>query len=325
MSSTIPSSTLPRWSNAPSVTHPDLDPGPVPVVNPPRARRLPSVPDDWTVWAFTDVHGVASGLEPALREAGLIDPALRWIAPPRTALIGCGDYVDRGRASRRVVELLRRLENDARAAGSAVLLARGNHEHLLLQLAAGESRDFETWLFYGGRATLAAWGLEGMDPKSRSTLLALDGVTPGVLAWLGALSHAVRWRDVLFVHGGLPQWAGLDDLGVTTDLHLFVRSEFFDATWESGVFDRFEAEGVRRVVFGHTPQPGGPRLFHGGRSIALDTNACGNPRMPTNARRMVTLLELHGDVAFADARMVVVPTEGAPDASDADGTLSASA
>ena len=111
------------------------------------------IPDDWTIWAFTDVHGVASGLEPALREAGLVDDALRWVAPPRTgpALVGCGDYVDRGLESRRVVQLLRRLEGEATTAGGAVELTRGNHEHLLLQLAAGESDDFETWLFYGGR------------------------------------------------------------------------------------------------------------------------------------------------------------------------------
>jgi serine/threonine protein phosphatase 1 len=299
------------------VTGPDGRSWPAVAVHPSAGRRLPAIPDDWTVWAFTDVHGVASGLEPALQEAGLVDADLRWAAPPGTALVGCGDYVDRGRESRRVVELLRRLAGEAGAAGGAAILARGNHEHLLLQLAAGESDDVGTWLLYGGRATLDAWGLAGLDPADPRTLLALDRVTPGVLAWFGELAHAVRWRDVLFVHGGLPAWAGLDDLGVTTDLHLYVRAEFFDATWESGEFDRFEADGVRRVVFGHTPQPDGPRLFHGGRSIALDTNACGNPHMPAGARRMVTLLELRGDVAFEDARRVVVPTDAAPDVSDA--------
>ena len=296
-----------------SVTGPDRRGWPAPAVHPPRERRLPRIPDDWTVWAFTDPHGVASGLESAVYEAGLVDGALRWIAPPRTALVGCGDYVDRGRESRQVVQLLRRLELEAAAAGGAVALARGNHEHLLLQLAAGESLDFETWLFYGGEATLASWGLAGLEPRARSTLLELDRSTPGVLAWFGALAHAIRWRDVLFVHGGLPQWAGLDDLGITTDTHLYVRAEFFEATWESGVFDRFLADGIRRVVFGHTPQPGGTRLFHGGRSIALDTNACGNPHMAGDARRMVTLLELRDDVALADARQVVVPTDDAPD------------
>src|SRR3954447_3682763 len=94
-------------------------------VNPPPDRRIPRVPDDWTVWAFSDPHGVASGLEPALVEAGVVDGSLRWAAPPETALVGCGDYLDRGLESRRVVELLRRLEVEAAEAGGSVVLARG--------------------------------------------------------------------------------------------------------------------------------------------------------------------------------------------------------
>ena len=58
--------------------------------------RIPRVPDDWTVWAFSDTHGVTSGLLAALRAAGIVDEALHWAAPPRTALVGCGDYLDRG-------------------------------------------------------------------------------------------------------------------------------------------------------------------------------------------------------------------------------------
>jgi serine/threonine protein phosphatase 1 len=287
-------------------------------VNPPPDRRIRRVPDDWTVWAFSDPHGVASGLEPALVEAGIVDEALRWAAPPRTALVGCGDYLDRGRESRRVVELLRRLEGEAEAAGGSVVLARGNHEHLLLHLAAGTSRDFATWVAFGGLATLAAWGIDGLDPADpRSSLRALDAVTPGVLAWLAGLTHAVRWRDVLFVHGGLPPGRSVSDLGRSTDDHLYVRSTFFTTPWSSGEFAGFEMDGVRRVVFGHTPRADGAEIVQGGRSINLDTNAPGNPGMGPDARRLVTLLELAGDVAFADARRVEVSTDGAPDASDA--------
>jgi len=36
---------------------------------------IPQVPDDWTVWAFSDPHGVATGLEAALVQAGLLDKA----------------------------------------------------------------------------------------------------------------------------------------------------------------------------------------------------------------------------------------------------------
>ncbi len=34
---------------------------------------IPRVPDDRVVWAFSDPHGVATGLETALIRAGLVD------------------------------------------------------------------------------------------------------------------------------------------------------------------------------------------------------------------------------------------------------------
>ena len=61
--------------------------------------------------------------------------------------------------------------------------------------------------------------------------------------------------------------------------------------------------------------PDGAELFHGGRSIGIDTNACGNPHMPDDARRLVTLLELRDDIPFAEARRVVIDTRDAPDRS----------
>lgn len=275
---------------------------------------IPRVPDDWTVWAFSDPHGVATGLEAAFVRAGLLDHRLRWSAPPRTALVGCGDYLDRGRDSPRVVALLRRLEVEAPAAGSRAIFARGNHEHLLHQLAVGVSDDLDVWLTYGGQATLDAYRCPPPDSGDpRAAFRELDLRAPGLVAWLGGLVHGVRWRDVLFVHGGLPPWTDLDDLGRTTEQHLWVRRDFFETSWRSGAFTGFEQAGVHRVVFGHTPLGDGARLFHEGRSLSIDTNACGNPQLPPGARRMVTLVELTGEVTLDAARRVVVATDDAPD------------
>ena len=282
-------------------------------IHPVAARRVRRVPDDWTVWAFSDCHAVLSGLETGLREAGLVDEALHWAAPPGTALVGCGDYVDRGRETRRLVAWLRQLEGEAAAAGGAVELARGNHELQLLQAAAGMTDVVEIWLRYGGWAALASYGLSGTAEEVPALLQSLDDVDPGVLAWFADLAEAVRWRDVLFVHGGLVPEASLADLGVRTDDHLYVRATWFTTPWSSGEFARYEMDGVRRVVFGHTPQPYGATLFHDGRSIAIDTNAGRNPSLPADARSQITLVELRDGVSLADARRVVVPVEDAPD------------
>src|SRR4051794_36720065 len=97
--------------------------------HPPRARAAdPARPDDWTVWAFSDAHGVLSGLEAGLREAGLVDSSLHWSAAPRTALVGCGDYVDRGRESRKLVGGLPRLQDEAPAGGGAGRAPRRDHQ-----------------------------------------------------------------------------------------------------------------------------------------------------------------------------------------------------
>ncbi len=276
--------------------------------------RLPRLPDDWAVWAFSDAHGVTSGLTAALREAGLIDQQARWVAPPGTALVGCGDYIDRGGDIRSLVALLRRLEAEAEAAGSAVVLARGNHELMPLMARRGEHEWLETWLEYGGDATVASYGCSAeaaMDPERMTAMM--EACAPGLFDWLDSLPQVVRWRDVLFVHAGLAPGFGPDDLGVTTEEHLWVRSGFFDADWDSGAFDAYRVAGIERVVFGHTPQWDGPTLFHDGHSLNIDTNAVGNPRMPDHAVQELTLLGLADSGSFDDARFITIPTTDLPD------------
>jgi serine/threonine protein phosphatase 1 len=288
----------PSWPRLPSVT---------------TGERLVEIPPTWTVWAFSDPHGVTSGFGAALREAGLIDVGLRWIAPPGTALVGCGDYVDRGRDSRGTLALLRRLQGEAAAANSRVVLLRGNHEEMLIHLWAGRHQWLPVWLAYGGHATLESFGCDPADPmEDEAALRDVENAAPGTFDWLGSLAQAARWRDVIFVHGGLPPDHGPDDLGTITDAHLWIRSEFFETPWESGAFDSYLRAGVERVVFGHTPGADGAQVLQGGRLLNLDSNACGNPRMPADARLMVTLVQV-GDAPFDRAQRIVIPTEQAPD------------
>jgi hypothetical protein len=276
--------------------------------------RLPHLPDDWTVWSFSDAHGMTGALVAALQEAGLLDADARWAAPARTALVGCGDYVDRGDDVAGMVELLQRLPGEAAAAGGAAIFARGNHEVMPLMAARGEPAWLETWLEYGGMATAAAYGCAVPGAHEVDRLEDHFGrCAPGLFGWMRSLPQAVRWRDVLFVHAGLVSGFGLDDLGVTTEEHLWVRREFYERTWAESGFETYEADGIGRVVFGHTPQWDGPTLFHEGRSLAIDTNAVGVPHAPAGAVQELTLVGLLGSGAFADAHFVRVPTATAPE------------
>jgi hypothetical protein len=77
--------------------------------------------------AIGDIHGAYDGLTAVLTSAGLIDTAQRWNGGPAT-LVQTGDMLDRGAKVRAVLDLLMRLEDEARRAGGRVEVALGNHE-----------------------------------------------------------------------------------------------------------------------------------------------------------------------------------------------------
>src|SRR5687767_8705865 len=66
--------------------------------------------------AVGDVHGAYDRFVAVLRQAGLIDARQRW-SGGRAILVQTGDVLDRGPDSRRVLDLLRRLEGEAVRAG----------------------------------------------------------------------------------------------------------------------------------------------------------------------------------------------------------------
>ena len=72
------------------------------------------------VVAIGDVHGAYDQFVAILRAAGLVDARERW-SGGRAVLVQTGDVLDRGTDSRKALDLLRRLERDARSAGGQVI------------------------------------------------------------------------------------------------------------------------------------------------------------------------------------------------------------
>ncbi|MEM9385552.1 MAG: metallophosphoesterase [Pseudomonadota bacterium] len=83
------------------------------------------------VIAFGDVHGDYDALRTLLAFAEIIDGDDHWIGGD-THLVSLGDLLDRGPDSRRVMDLLMRLEGEAGAAGGHVHVLIGNHEQMNL-------------------------------------------------------------------------------------------------------------------------------------------------------------------------------------------------
>lgn len=79
--------------------------------------------------AIGDLHGDLNATRAALRAAGAIDDRDAWIGG-ELVVVQLGDVLDRGDDESQVLELLDRLDKDARAAGGAVIMLLGNHEFM---------------------------------------------------------------------------------------------------------------------------------------------------------------------------------------------------
>ena len=118
-----------------------------------KARLPPRVPDGERVYAVGDIHGRADLLA-QLQDQILADAAGR--APARQTVVYLGDYVDRGPQSPVVIDRL----IDAPLAGFTSVHLLGNHEDIMLRFHDGDVSVAASWLQYGGRQTLASYGIE---------------------------------------------------------------------------------------------------------------------------------------------------------------------
>lgn len=184
--------------------------------------------------AVGDVHGGHRQLVRVLIAARVIDRKLKWVGGP-THLVLLGDFVDRGPHSRRVIDLLMTLEEQAPGAGGRVHPLLGNHEALRLcgdytYTHPGEFAEFRTEDAAKQRDELFMRHLEELrkagdpaanDEKYRKRWYArrpvkkfqfIEGMSPEGRygSWLKQLNVAIRLNDLVFVHGGIsPKYSAM--------------------------------------------------------------------------------------------------------------------
>ena len=168
------------------------------------------------VVAFADVHGAYDDLTRLLEAAGVVDADLRWAAG-RTHVVSTGDLLDRGKDSRKVLDLLMRLQGEAAAAGGQLHVTLGNHEAMNLlghvrDVAPGELEAYAAEEPAGAREKMRADWIARNGPDSGGAFdkrfpigylghrvaFAPDGVYG---RWLLALPVAVMIDETLFMHG----------------------------------------------------------------------------------------------------------------------------
>lgn len=233
------------------------------------------IPDGFTVWAATDLHGQRRAVDRLLGAAGLTDGDDRWIAPPETALVVTGDVVDRGPDSLGLVRRLASLRRQAAGAGGLVAVLEGNHETQVLGGLDGVPEIFRALMAFGGGATLLSVGMapdEWADASAGEIRARVDELAPDLLPTLRGFAPYARWRDLLFVHGGPVPFQELGRFERSAD-RLWIRDAFFASAEpfpEAPAWAPYHDAGIGRVVFGHTPVVE-PTTCHGGRGLNLDT------------------------------------------------------
>jgi hypothetical protein len=169
------------------------------------------------VVAFADVHGAYAELTALLRSVGVVDDDLQWTGG-RTHLVSLGDLLDRGADSRKVMDLLMRLQDEAATAGGQVHVVLGNHEAMnvlgdLRYVDPGEYAAFAGEEPDGRRDALRAEWLARNGPDSAAAFDAK--FPPGYFGhraafsprgrygqWLLGLPVAIVVNDSVFMHGG---------------------------------------------------------------------------------------------------------------------------
>jgi len=242
-------------------------------------------------YVVSDVHGHVEPLVAALAQANLLDSDRAWCGGP-TRLSFLGDYFDRGPDGIAVVDLIRRLQDEAPRSGGRVEALIGNHEILALgmrcfgdHIAGSDPRDrhsfARSWALNGGRLNdqqrlteeHVAWlrGLDTVFLAGTDLLLHADtteylryGETPG------QINDAVR--EVL-AHDDLEQWW-------QCWVRLTTRYAFAGSHGEQVAAELLAQLGGERIVHGHSvigtltgqesSEVTGPLRYAGGRALAID-------------------------------------------------------
>ena len=133
-----------------------------------RQRFTPRGKEGARAYAVGDIHGCLNLLDALLARIAE-DAAAR--GPKRTWIIFLGDLIDRGPASRGVIERLIAYKPDF---ATPVFIA-GNHEEIFLRVLGGEPEILADWLKFGGAECVESYGV---DPGSLRRMQTAEAVEP---------------------------------------------------------------------------------------------------------------------------------------------------
>ena len=183
--------------------------------------------------AVGDIHGAATGLAQILQAAGLIDASRKWIGG-NARLVQTGDFLDRGADVRDALDLLMRLEGEARRGGGRVDVLFGNHEGMNVlhdfrdvspdayaSFADGRSeerlrRAFDSHAAIAKRRGTTLDRAQWMKAHPRGYVEYVDAFAPGGRygRWIRERKPVLQIGETIFMHAGLhpERRASLDEI-----------------------------------------------------------------------------------------------------------------
>jgi len=158
----------------------------------------------------------------------------------RPIVVLLGDYIDRGPASKEVLDLLAGCGHT-----KEMVFLRGNHDTFVHRFMS-DPAVLDEWRLCGGLETLVSYGLKpSISPDlTEQKRLARDlamTIPKGHLEFLQSLSLSFSCGDFLFVHAGIRP--GVPIRKQTEEDLLWIREEFLSCQEK---FEKF-------IVHGHTP------------------------------------------------------------------------
>jgi calcineurin-like phosphoesterase family protein len=184
--------------------------------------------------AVGDVHGDLPQFTGVLRSAGVIDRDNNW-SGGKTHLVQDGDLLDRGPDSRKLIELLMKLEKQARDAGGEVHCLIGNHESMnlygdLRYVSAADYASYQTDDSVALRDKAYKQHVEDLRHNPQTAAMQPDdayrkkwdathplgsaerqvyfSANGAAGKWIRGHNAVIKINDLIFLHGGIsPKYA----------------------------------------------------------------------------------------------------------------------
>ena len=195
------------------------------------------------LFAIGDIHGCLSQLTSLHKNILNYDK----FDPKNDLLIYLGDYIDRGKNSKEVIDQIIKLKNNK----IKTINLLGNHDEFMIDFLFNKNNNIKNWLNFGADSTFRSYGIEivefikdGFEDNVINKLrdLVFNKIEESHLNFFQNLETSFSTEKYLFVHAGIDPQKKLVDQ--TKKDYLWSRSDDF--------FDKdFKAEKI--VVHGHTP------------------------------------------------------------------------